>query len=181
MRTRLLLTVVILLLFGAPVAAQWRKEGKIVPDEPWRRQKGDLAVSLMITADPNGFLEQWNRAPSLDYKPQIKTASTVPRGGTVMGFVIFSGCKPNAAGSCDATVDWILLKPDGTVYADQKGAVLWKGKAMKDILMLSETNLGLQVEQDDPLGEYTMKAAVHDQVEKVSVEVEAKLTVVASE
>lgn len=134
---------------------------------------------LLVTPEPEEFLKQWDHPPSPDYKPKMTTTSNVKRGEQVVGFLLFSGCKVNGSGNCDATVDWLLKKPDGSIYADHKGAELWQGKATPPTgnLQVAVSNLGLRVELTDPLGEYILVARAHDRVAGISIDVETRFTV----
>jgi len=181
-RVLILQSIMALLLSNSMLAIETRLDReKVVAEESWRGRKGELTVYLVITADPKGFLQQWKSPPRPGYVPEVTSSPLVSRGTEVGGFVLFSGCKVNDDGTCDATVDWLLLKPDGTGYADRKRGVLWKEKPIINTLMLSATNLGLRIELEDPLGQYIMKATVNDHVQNVSLEVEAKLMVVPKE
>lgn len=159
-----ILSALLMGLVVTAVHAQWRQGGKDVPDTEWRKTDGDFGAMFLVTDDPKGFFERWNRPPSPDYKPELTTASSAKRGDTVAGMVLFTGCAPDPDGNCDSEVDFKVLYPDGSTYADLKGAELWKGKPAPSSLQVSVGNLGLEIEDDDPFGVYRLEAVVRDNI-----------------
>lgn len=159
---------------------QWRKGGEEVPDTEWRKSSGDFGAMLLVTSDPEGFFEAWNRPPSPDYKPVIKTAEEAHRGDSVVGVVLFIGCKADESGNCRADMDLRLLYPDGSVYGEFEGAELWidKPAPAPGHLQVSVGNLGLRVEPDDPYGTYRFEAIVRDRVANTTLELKQYLEIV---
>ena len=157
---------VFVLLQVPPAFAQWREGGGVVPDTEESKTVDGFGASLLITADPDAFFEAWDQPPSPDYKPEIKTTDTAKRGDTVVGVVVFAGCMANPEGNCQSTVDFKLLRPDGSVYADLDKSELWTDKpAMPpNTLQVGVSSLGFIVEPDDPFGVYRMEAKVRDEV-----------------
>jgi hypothetical protein len=147
--------LVVLWIAAGPVSAQWydTRTGMLEPDAPWRKSIEGLGAALLLTRDIDAFLKEWDGTPS-SYAPTIKTASRAKRGDTVAAIVAFTGCR-GASGTCNATVDFKVLKPDGSVYADLQGARAWAGLSPKArVVVLSEAQLRIRIEPTDPLGEY---------------------------
>jgi hypothetical protein len=174
MRSRLLL--VLSLTLSIPALGQWTKDGKLVPDEPWRRSQGKFAVMLVLTDKPDVFMAHWNSpTPGV----AIDNTSIAHRGSKVMAFLVFHGCTPDSAGLCNATSDFTVLKPDGTEYESYKDVELWKGKPASAAaqIQLGVASAGIGVELDDPLGEYRFLATIHDLNSGSEIKLERGLTV----
>lgn len=160
--------------------AQWQVNGQEAPDQSWRRSAQGFQAMLIVTNKPDSFFEAWNKYPSPDYKPEILTTTEVHRGETVVAVIIFTKCLVDKNGNCNSEVDFKLLRPDGSVYADYKGQELLKGKygLPEDALQLGVANLGFRVEPDDPLGSYKVEAIVRDKFAGIEVPLTQILKVV---
>jgi hypothetical protein len=171
--------LILLCLASASTHAQWRQEGKEVPDAPWRRTVQGFGAMLVFTNEPDAFFEAWSRPPSPDYKPAISSPDEVRRGDTVVAVIVFTNCRGNKRGNCDAEVDFTLFRPDGSVYAKHKKADLWRGTPAppEHNLQLGVSNLGFRVEPEDPLGEYRLEAVVRDKIAKITVPLVQVITV----
>ena len=171
----------ILLVFAitSPCHAQWRSNGGLEEDNPSSVAAGDFGASLMLTDDHNGLFEAWNRPPSPDYGPNISVVDSAERGDIILAFVIFTGCEEDLDGHCNLTVEYSAYFPDGEDYGEHSGE-LWVGKPDPGIgsLQLSEGNLGLRIEADDPFGEYRIVAKIVDKVSGANYSLETTLTVV---
>jgi hypothetical protein len=76
---------------------------------------------VFVTADPDTFVQQWERPARPGNLPQATTIAKVQRGQTLAALNLFSGCTADPTGNCDATADFHLAKPDGSDYARHKG------------------------------------------------------------
>lgn len=159
--------------------AQWQVNGQEVPDEPWRRSVKRFQAMLIVTNKPDSFFQAWDKSPS----PQIFTTTEARRGETVMAVVIFTQCQVDQKGNCNSEVDFKLLRPDGSVYAEYKGAELLKGKSglLDYALQLGVANLGFRVEPGDPLGDYKIEAVVRDKFAGIEVPLVQVLKVLPAE
>src|SRR5215813_8109882 len=118
--------LVVLLLFCSGIAnAQWKKGDERVADTPDRKSVNGFGGNLLVVENPKAFIEEWQKPET----PNINPASEVKRGDLLGAFVLFAGCKPDAQDVCNAEVDYAVYKPDGSLYAEQKGQTLWKEKA----------------------------------------------------
>lgn len=164
----------VLILSAGSTNAQWNdgEERRPAPDTPWRASSGDFGAMLLITNDPDGFFEQWNKPPSPDYKPSMSTVTEAERGDVVMGIILFSGCGADQAGNCNSQVDFKVYKPDGSIYSEHSNGELWSNKPAipQGSLQVSVSNLGFKVELDDQLGEYRIEAVVRDMNSKNRLE-----------
>lgn len=152
----------ILFLTSAAAFGQWRDRGQVVPDTEWRKSSGTFGAELEFTAKPDELFAAWNKPGAYGNIPA--STDTAHRGEVIMGVVFFTGCKPDDKGNCQATVDYLTLRPDGTVYADLKDGDLWKAKPAPtgSAIQLCAQPLGIRIEPTDPLGEYTVRATIHD-------------------
>lgn len=180
-RTIALAAILTLSLYSTAYS-QWYTNGEPDEDNASQKTAGDFGTLLMVTNDPDGLFEAWARPPSPDYGPNISTVSEAHRGDVVMAFIVFSGCAENADGVCDTTVTYTAYFPDGSVYGEQSGP-LWVGypDPGKGHLQLSEGNLGLRIETDDPFGLYRIEAEVVDNVSGIELSLSTEIAIVESQ
>jgi hypothetical protein len=172
---KLITALLVSILFSIGVAtAQWKKGDERVADTPDRKSVKGFGGHLIIVEDPRAFIEEWKKPET----PQITIITEVKRGVLIGAFVLFGGCKPNAQGVCNSEVDYTVYTPDGGIYAEQKQQPLWNEEAPRPgIIQLSKAILGIRIEDQDPAGEYKVKARVSDLNAKVSFELESKFMV----
>jgi hypothetical protein len=171
---KIILAVFLMVLASVTVSAQWQKGNEKVEDTADRKSLNGLAGHLLVVADPRGFIEEWTK-PQM---PKIKPVSEVKRGELIGAFVLFAGCKQDSAGVCNSEVDYVVLKPDGSVYAERKALPLWKEQAPPgQNIQLSRAILAIRIESKEPAGEYKVKAKVTDINANVTLELETKFRV----
>lgn len=144
-------------------AGSWTQDGKPVPDSSWARIDGDLAVQLVLTDKPDDLFAAWVKpGPAV----LLKETAKVVRGKPIVGVVFFSGCAPNPAGTCEATLRFMISGPDGKPYGNPRNGELWLGKAPppKGQMRMGVSNIGAIIEPKDSLGAYTVVAEVLDKV-----------------
>ena len=121
---------------------------------------------MHLTEDAQ-FFEDWAKPET----PHLTTTNKARRNIPLHTVIEFNdpGLKPD--GSADITVDMKTLKPDGSVYAEEKNVVCWKGKydAPAQNLQLAQGHIALRIEPQDPAGVYTIEAVVRDNVKKVEL------------
>ncbi|HEX6718987.1 MAG TPA: hypothetical protein VF088_17900 [Pyrinomonadaceae bacterium] len=158
----------VLVLLGTGTAtAQWKKEGE-------RKSVEGFGGHLLIIENPKAFIEEWQKPET----PNIKPVSEAKRGDLLGGIVLFAGCKPDAQGNCNAEVDYAVYKPDGNLYAEEKGQPLWKEQAPPaPNIQLSTAVLGIRIEENDPAGEYVVKAKLSDLNAHISFQLETRFRV----
>jgi len=169
---KIITALLTLLLLGGTVAtAQWKKGDERIPDTPDRKSVNGFGAHLLIVENPRAFVEEWQKPET----PNINPVSEVKRGVVIGAFVLFAACKPDAQGRCNAEVDYTVYKPDGTIYAERKQQPLWKEEAPPaSIIQLSSAILAIRMEQNDPNGDYKVKAKVVDLIAQISFELETK-------
>jgi len=173
-------TITVLMLSTGLVMADWRLNGKVVPDTPWARSAGDFGVQLVLTDKPDELFAAWEKPGRMIL---YSATTTAKRGIPIMAVVFFVGCLPDAKGECDATVRYQAYTPDGKSWGDPVDAELWIGKKApgKDQMQLSVGNMGIVVDPGDPLGLYTVKATVVDKHAKKTLVAERTFTAVEAD
>jgi len=166
------------LLAALPANAQWNEDGKPAPDTPARQAKGGFGAMLVLTDEPKKLMADWESPP--ENMPVMRTTERVGRNKVVVAFVVFTGCRPRN-GVCDSSVDFSAYRPDGSLYGEQADGELWRGKAppADKQLQLSIGGFGLRIEPEDPLGRYTIKARVRDNVAGTMLELVTTVEAVA--
>jgi hypothetical protein len=165
---------VFLLCASATGYAQWNKDGERVPDTANRKSINGFGGHLIIVANPQAFIEEWQKPET----PKIKTLTNVKRGELIGAFVLFVGCKPDAQQKCNSEVDYAVYKPDGSLYAERRNEPLWKDQAPPGRnIQLSMAILGIRMDKNDPSGEYRVKAKVSDLNAEISFELETTFLV----
>lgn len=161
----------LVLLGGAPATAQWKNGDNPTPDTPDRKSVNGFGAHLLIVENPRAFIEEWQKPET----PKINPVSEVKRGVVIGAFVLFAACKPDPQGLCNSEVDYTVYKPDGSIYAERKDQPLWKEAAPPGTnIQLSNAILGIRMQQNDPVGDYKVKARVTDLNAKISFELETK-------
>ena len=171
---KIILAVLVIVLANVMVSAQWRKGDEKVEDTSERKSVNGFAGHLIVVEDPKGFIEEWSKPET----PTIKPVTDVKRGKVIGAFVLFAGCKPDSDGVCNSVVDYAVIKPDGSVYAERKGEPLWKEQPPPaQNIQLSRAILGIRIESKDPAGEYKVRAKVSDLNAGITFELETKFRV----
>ncbi len=157
------------------LAGTWKQNGKPVPDTTWAKSDGDFGAELVFTDKPDELFAAWEKpGPSV----LISETPTAFRATPIVGVVFFSGCAPDKAGTCNATVRFLARTPDGKPWGKPVDGELWIGKPppAKDSMQLSVGNMGIVIDPDDPLGVYTVKAEIEDKVAKKKMVLERTFT-----
>jgi hypothetical protein len=145
---------------------------------PNAASSGDFAILQIATTDPEGLITDWSQVtPGVS----LKTSTQARRNQRIETFIVFKGCRADAAGNCNVTVDYAVFDPAGKPYAQLRGDV-WVGyPPAPDLqLQLSASSLALMIEDQDPLGPYRVQAKVVDHVAGVTLGAEQTLTAVAN-
>lgn len=171
---KIILTILLLVLANVSVSAQWQKGDEKVADTPDRKSVNGFGAHLLIIEDPKGFIEEWVK-PKI---PKIDPVTEAKRGKVLGAIILFAGCKTDTAGACNAEVDYLILKPDGSVYAERKAQPLWKEEAPPGRnIQLGRALVAIRIEPKDPAGEYIVKAKVSDLNADITFELETKFRV----
>ncbi len=157
-----LLSLCLTLVFsGGAFGQAWHDGDSPTADTEWHRSDGDFGVMLLLTSQPEEFLQNWDKPTEA---VDISTTNQITRGKPIVAFVLFTGCQANSNKNCNLEVAFRVLKPSGETYADTGRLELWleKPAPQEGRLLLGANYLGTIIEPDDPLGEYKIYAAVRD-------------------
>ena len=97
---------------------------------------------------------------------QVQTSNRAYRGKPIEAILIFSNCQAGPDGLCDATVDFVVFRPDGSIYGKFENTELWlkKPPPVKDAIQFGIQTLGVTIECDDPDGACRVETIVRDNV-----------------
>ena len=147
--------------------------GKRLSDEPFRRTKHGFGAALYLITDGE-FFDRWDR-PSPGATYQLNPVGELQRNQRFYTALLFSNALPRDDGVTEVSVDMTVLRPDGTVYASIPGLTGAKAPRGPNDLKLADSFLKITIEDKDPLGEYRVRAVVHDKVRGVSIPLEARM------
>jgi len=159
------LIIVLVLISPLTFAEKWYENGTPAESRSFQGSAGDFGAMVLMTVDSQKVLENWSMpSPGV----HILDTEKVIRGKPIEALVLFSGCASNELGNCVTEVDYQIIKPDGTVYAEYKNTELWKNKPAVPVgrLGLAVDRVGLVAEATDPVGHYKVRCIVRDLVSK---------------
>lgn len=138
-------------------------------------REGDFTALQIAFDDPERFDSEWRTdTPGAN----ISTTHKGVRNRPIFAAVIFSNCTADAAGRCEVTADIVVTDPAGKIYAEHKGAEIWRAPApQRDRLALGAARLGLRIEPGELLGGYRVRFTLHDRVAKRDLVTEDVLTI----
>lgn len=154
---------VLALLAFTSAHAQWiDKQGNKLADTDDRKSIGTFGAEIVFTTDAEVLEERW-RIPSETVN--IDSVDNVRINEPIYALVVFSGCKLSAAGKCNVSMKFRVLRPDGKVYADTPSMDVWQDKQAPPgrALALSMQYLRVRIEPHEQQGRYTVEVQVHDE------------------
>jgi hypothetical protein len=180
MKSKVATGIVLALSVTLVVKAEWKQNGKVVPDTSWAKSAGDFGAQLVFTDKPDDLFAAWEKPGPVVFYTETTTAK---RGIPIVGVIFFVGCAPDDHGQCNAGVRFTAFTPDGKPWGDPVDAELWVGKPppQKGQMQLSVGNMGIVIDPDDLLGTYKVKAEVVDKVAKKTILLERTFTAIEAE
>ncbi|OGW85005.1 MAG: hypothetical protein A2987_03445 [Omnitrophica bacterium RIFCSPLOWO2_01_FULL_45_10] len=144
----------------------WFANGKPSQDTENEKSKDGFGVQLWLTTDGNLY-EEWSK-PEV---PEWTVTKRAKRNKPVYAVIIFINPPVNEKGECDISGDILIRQPDGKVYADIKDFKIWQNKPAppKNNIGLAENDVTIMIENNDPLGIYTIDVLVKDRVKKITI------------
>jgi hypothetical protein len=142
--------------------AEWiDKQGNPLPDSDDRKSVGTFGAQLIFTVDEQALFRKW-ATPSETV--DVDTVESVNINQPINAFVIFSGCKPDAANLCKVSMRFRVIQPDGKVYSETPTMEVWQDKPAPPgrSLQLSVQYLKVVVEPHEQRGRYTVQTQVRD-------------------
>src|SRR5262245_48070017 len=170
-----LLTV--FLVLSPPALAEWRLNGKVVPDSPWAKSDGDFGAMFAFTDKPDELYAAWEKSsPGVNWSQ----TSTAVRGVPIVGVIFFTGCAANADGNCEVVARFTTFTPSGKQWGKPVDAEIWVSMPPPggNAIQLSHGHMGLIVDPGDELGTYTTKVELTDRVSKKKMKLEREFTAV---
>ena len=149
------------LLCSSLVLGSREAHNSVIPMPDASKVKNGFSAILLLSDEPDEVLRSW---ASRDAVVPVHTADTIARGVPIVAFVFFWGCQPDELGLCNASADFTILKPDGSVYDSFSDRDLWKGKPSPPdgTFRLAAEYVGVVIEPQDPLGRYEFRVSIHD-------------------
>lgn len=135
--------------------------GKPIPDTPSMRSARDFGAQLILTSSDQEFRKVWNASIGT---PKLQTTNHIKLGQSIAGVIVFSGCAPSPANTCNVTADFSVQNPDGTTTLAGNGPVWLKAAPKRRIIMLGDASITLGFGKDDSPGTYKLIANVTDKV-----------------
>jgi len=151
-------------------ASSLRAEDGLVlkPDQAFY-QKDGLFLRVVLVEDPKLFLNEWMK-PSQAETPVVKTRNVFRRGDVVMPAIMYNTNGLRTDGTADISYTFEFRRPDGSLYEEILDKTVVNGIPPRGIGLFQDMS-GLQIEENDPLGEYSIKVKITDHVKKDTVEI----------
>jgi len=180
MKSKVVTAIILAFCVTSVVKAEWKQNGKVVPDTPWAKSAGDFGAQVVFTDKPDDLFSTWEKPGPVVVYSQTTTAK---RGVPIVAVIFFVGCTPDDHGQCNAVVRFTAFTPDGKPWGEAVDAELWVGKPppQKGQMQLSVGNMGIVIDPDDPLGTYKVKAEVVDKDAKKTILLERTFTAIEAE
>ena len=127
------------------------------------REPGFVALAFLIS--DSTFFERWQRPEP----PEIRDDTRYNRGETAYPILIFQTDAVDESGNANLSYDLSVTKPDGSAYSGTPltGVLAWEG-APPPAYSLSLGQVNIVIEDDDPVGRYSVELTIHDNVRGTS-------------
>ena len=174
------LALLLLLCLSLPALANglwFGPDGTPLTDSDSRQTKRGFSGALVITDDRDWALKLANPGNGA---PSIVQANEIGRGGQLAVLIFFANPKLDAARKADIRCDIRVLRPDGSVSADQKNLVCYQGPALGDErhTYLSAPVVRFVAEPADQAGKWTVNVTLRDGARRVMVPLQSSFTLV---
>jgi len=157
----------------------WRdSDGKSTPDTANMKAKDGFGGQFILSSN-EGIYADWAKPET----PRIDVASKLAVGELLVPVVIFVNPKKDKDGSIDVTYDLRIYKPDGSLAREISGIVCAKGvfNAPQFNLQLSQSEAKWGAEATDPLGTWTFKLLLKDNVRGIGLPLETSVEITKAE
>ena len=156
----------------------WRDEhGNFVSRTEARNAVGRFGGWLVVTSDSD-WQAKWETSP--DTVPRFTEAKTVARGKTIFILTFFGNPKLTESGEADVTCDIDVVKPNGTSSVHQVDVVCFRGalRGPTTNVYLSAPILNFVGESNDPIGKWSVRVTLKDNIRHVSLPLKTSFTLV---
>ena len=136
----------------------------------WRRAEGGFHAKLIVTDQYEALTRDWDVRAEEGKYPDASSIDHVLKGQPVHIVLLFTNCLVGKDGICDMSVDFLVMKPDGTEYGSHNDRKLWRGKPLiKNLVYLGRPYLIFQADPHDPEGPYEVLATIRNSDSTLSV------------
>jgi hypothetical protein len=144
----------------------WNENGKKMEDTSNIKHKGYFGAQLWVISNKN-FFDIWNTPET----PKLNLVKKTVRNKDIFVVLMFTAPGADANGNADVVFDFLLKKPDGSAYADYKDLDAWHNKPVPKAgdIQLAVQDIGVKIEDNDPLGKYTVEVLVKDKIKGVEL------------
>lgn len=172
-----------ILLTASATAAEhgWKdQDGNPRPETESQKSVAGFGGLLVVTPDKD-WEKKWNTSP--ETIPYFSGGSTVRKGGELFILTMFANPQLDASGAASVSMDIDVTRPDGSSSSHAEDAVCAKGKVTSapENLYLCGQVVGFVGEPGDPLGTWSVRIVLKDDVRKVSLPLATKFELVADE
>jgi hypothetical protein len=174
--------LLVLALVAGPISAEvgWKdKDGNPVPETESQKSVAGFGGLLIVTPDKD-WEEKWNTP---DVPPHFSGASTVKKGGELFILTIYTNPQLDASGAANVTLDIDVRRPDGSSSTHTEGAVCFQGKlgGPSHNVYLCGPVVGFIGEPSDPVGAWSVRINLIDNIRKVEIPLSTTFTLVNDE
>jgi hypothetical protein len=159
-----LMLLVLLLIPLCDARAQWiDKHGNPLPDSEDRKSVGAFGAEIIFTTDPDALEQRWATPSDTVH---VDSVDSVRINQPISAFIVFSGCKPSASRTCNVSMSFRVIQPDGKQYAATPSMEVWHDKPAptQHGLALSVEYLKIRIEPYEQRGSYVVKVKVRDEI-----------------
>lgn len=137
----------------------------------------ELSANVIVTTKGAELFKAWESNPPNGFT--IIPVKVAKRGEFLSAIIMFTDCRADTHGNCNAAVDITTYDPNGEVYFSMLDGELWKRKPSPDAgnTQLGVDYMGLVIETNDPSGTYKVVATIRDLVSVKSIFSEATFKV----
>lgn len=138
---------------------------------------GKAGGYVAIGTSPD-FLDAWRRPPVKGHPPVVPLQREFAIGDTAYVAFIVTGMLPDDHGQANVSVDFKLIKPDGTFMFDEKNCCRVQGPTgSQPHFVVADPALDIIFEPGDPVGRYSLVAVFHDLVSRKAALVQVHLEI----
>lgn len=126
-----------------------------------RLDADDFRIIHLWSTDPQGVIEAWNQPTP----PVLQSELATVRGRPIQQFIFYANCMRDDAGRCHLAARVTITAPDGTAYS----APMEFDALPADVapvppgrIGMTPRSIGIRVEDDEPIGTYTVELALTD-------------------
>ena len=166
-----LLLALLIALGAAPASAQNSEVFDFPPGA--RAEQNGLVVAILTSDNLDNFARVLRDGGRFD--PAV--TRTAVRGRELKTLVLLQGCRAGPDDKCNVTGRFTYILPGGAVYGAIDDDDLWTEAPSADGTIQFALGPSLVVDPPDPMGEWTLRAEIRDNVRGVTVTVQTPIVV----